>query len=177
MTSTKQVQAAKKNVKKAQKAWQEMSSRQRSLAQPQGRQRKKPGMGEEGNYYRIQVRPKSEFTSFRTHDVGREGHTQRIAGRRSSGSWATQTWLIDKDDAYVEDGILKSKKKKIKEILGKLRGPIKKYKGDIFRAKPRKNVPEKDKPTKKQKLARKRNIKKAQKARKSVNSKSASGAS
>ena len=38
-------------------------------------------------------------------------------------------------------------------------------KADMFEAKPRPNVPEKDKPTEAQKKARKENIKKAQKAR------------
>jgi len=165
MATQKQIKAAKKNVKKAQKTWQKMSSRQRSLRQPEGRERKKPGMGGDGEYYRIVVRPKSEFITFRTHDVGREGHTQRLAGKRSSGSWATQSWLISKDDAYVKNGQLKSNKPKVKKVLDKLRGSIKHQKGDIFKAKPRKNVPEKDKPTKKQQLARKKNIKKAQKAR------------
>lgn len=92
--------------------------------------------------------------TFRTHDVGRSGHTQRITGKRSSGSWATHTWLISKDDAHVKDGHLKADDVKIKRILQNLRGPIKKLKGSIFHAKPRKNIPEKDKPTKKQKQSR-----------------------
>ena len=165
MATAKQIQAAQQNIKKAQEAWQNMSKRQRSVRQPEGRSRKKPGMGKSGDYYRVVVRPKSEFVTFRTHDVGRTGHTQRIAGRRSSGSWATHSWLIHKNDAHVESGQLRSNERKIKKILEKLRGPIKKYKGNIFHAKPRKNIPEKDKPTKKQRKARERNIKKAQKAR------------
>lgn len=131
-----------------------MTSRQRALRQPEGRSRKKPGMGGHGNYYRVIVRPKSEFVTFRTHDVGRSGHTQRITGKRSSGSWATHTWLISKDDAHVKDEHLKADDVKIKRILQNLRGPIKKLKGSIFHAKPRKNIPEKDKPTKKQKQSR-----------------------
>lgn len=165
MTTQKQTQASRQNIKKAQKTWQDMTSRQRTLRQPEGRSRKKPGTGENANYYRIIVRPKSEFVTFRTHDVGRAGHTMRIAGKRSSGSWATHSWLIDKKDAYVDNGYLKTNVSKIKKILQNLRGPIKKSKGSIFTAKPRKNVPEKDKPTKKQQRARKKNIKKAQKAK------------
>ncbi|MBD3330445.1 hypothetical protein GF354_02845 [Candidatus Peregrinibacteria bacterium] len=168
MTSEKQKKAAKKNIKKAQKKWQSMSKRQHSLAQPEGKDRKKPGTGGEGNYYHIEVRPKEQFTSFRNHDIGRKGHTQRVAGRRSSGSWATQKWLINKKDAYKKGDELKFKDKKAKSLLEKeqIRGPIKHVKGDIFKAKPRKNVPEKDKPTSAQKKARKENIKKAQEARK-----------
>ena len=43
MATKKQIEAAKKNIKKAQKAWKEMSHRQRALAQPQGRKRAKVG--------------------------------------------------------------------------------------------------------------------------------------
>jgi hypothetical protein len=170
MATTKQIQAAQQNVKKAQKAWKDLSSHQRSMRQPDGASRKKPGMGNAGDYYRVIIRPKSEFVTFRTHDVGRKGHTQRIAGKRSSGSWATHSWLIHKDDAFVESGKLQSKKSKIKDVLNRLRGPIKKYKGNIFRAKPRRNIPERDKPTKKQRMAWEKNIKKAQIVRKSNNS-------
>jgi hypothetical protein len=133
-----------------------MSKKQRSARQPKGTSRKKPGIGDDGSYYRVVLRPKSEFVKFRTHDVGREGHTKRIAGKRSSGSWATHSWLIHKNDANVEEDQLKTNDKKIKKILGSLRGPIKKYKGNVFRAKPRKNIPEKDKPTKKQRETRKK---------------------
>lgn len=141
MATVKQIQTARQNIKKAQTVWQNMSKRQRKHRRTDGVSRKKPGMGNDGDYYRVIIRPKSEFAMFRTHDVGRVGHSQRIAGKRSSGSWATHSWLIHKDDAFVESGKLKSKKSKIKNILGKLRGPIKKHKGNIFHAKPRKNMP------------------------------------
>ncbi|PIW32947.1 MAG: hypothetical protein COW27_02385 [Nitrosopumilales archaeon CG15_BIG_FIL_POST_REV_8_21_14_020_37_12] len=167
MATTKQIHAAKQNIRKAQKAWQNMTTRQRSLRQPDGRSRKKPGMGNQGEYYRVIIRPKSEFVTFRTHDVGCSGHTQRVAGKRSSGSWATHSWLIHKDDAYVQNDVLKSNNSKIKQILDRLRGTIKRYKGNIFKAKPRKNIPESDKPTPVQQRARKKNIQKAQRANQS----------
>ncbi|HEY5714601.1 MAG TPA: hypothetical protein VIT68_04595 [Candidatus Gracilibacteria bacterium] len=162
MATQNQIQASRQNIKKAQAKWKSMTKRQRALAQPEGRNRKKPGSTGEGRYYHIIVRPKSQFTSFRCHDVGREGHTQRLAGHRGSGSWATHAWLISKEDAHAEDGKLVIDSPKVKEILGDLRGPIEQQKGDIFKAKPRKNVPEKDKPTPAQKKAWSENIKKAQ---------------
>jgi len=37
--------------------------------------------------------------SFRTHDIGRPGHTKRIAGRlKSTGKWATQSMLVSRED-------------------------------------------------------------------------------
>ena len=85
MATAKQIAAAKQNIKKAQKAWQEMSQRQHSLAQPEGRGRKRPGAGG-GEFYRIEVRPKGEFVTFRTQDIGKKGGIERLAGKRQSGS-------------------------------------------------------------------------------------------
>jgi hypothetical protein len=164
MTTKKQREAARRNIKKARKVWQEMSSQARSRRQPEGRERAKPGAGEGGDYYRVVVRDKSQFTSFRTQDVGRSGHTKRLAGRRSSGSWGTQAWLIHKDDAHSSRGRLVADDPKVADIFEQLRGPILHVKGDVFRARPRRNVPEKDKPTPAQRRARKANIEKAQKA-------------
>jgi len=90
MATKKQIEAAKENIKKAQKAWKEMSHRQHALAQPQGRKRAKVGEPGEGEYFRIIVRPGEEFTTFRYHDVGEKGHILRLAGKRESGSWATR---------------------------------------------------------------------------------------
>jgi hypothetical protein len=55
-----------------------MSHRQRAQAQPDGRKRKKPDTGGEGNYHHIGVRPKGDFVTFRTQDVGDPGHIQRV---------------------------------------------------------------------------------------------------
>jgi hypothetical protein len=86
MATAKQKEAARKNIKKGQNAWKSMSSRAHSRAQPEVKGRAKPGSTGEGEYYHIEVRPKEEFVSFRTHDVGEKGGIQRVGGRRRSGS-------------------------------------------------------------------------------------------
>ena len=48
MATERQREAARRNVKKAQAAWQAMSHEDHARAQPQGRGRKKPGAGGEG---------------------------------------------------------------------------------------------------------------------------------
>ena len=58
------------------------------------RERAKPGTSGTGKCYHLEVRPRTEFTTFRTQDVGKKGGIQRIAGKRSSGSWDTKKWLI-----------------------------------------------------------------------------------
>jgi len=157
--------AARENIKKAQQKWQGMTPRQHSLAQPEGRMRAKPGTKGEGDYYRIVVRDKDEFTTFRYHDVGDKGHIQRLAGKRSSGSWDTQSWLISKDDAHLDGENLVPDTADARKLLETLGSKPKHIKGDVFEAKDRPNVPERAKPTEAQQRARMANIKKAQAAR------------
>jgi hypothetical protein len=165
MATAKQRQAARKNIKKAQETWRNMSSRGRSRAQPEGRGRAKPGTTGKGEYYHIEVRSKKEFTTFRTQDVGERGGIQRVAGKRGSGSWDTQKWLISKDEAHMEGEKLVPDTKEAREALKSLGSKPTHVSGDRFKAAPRKNVPEKKKPTPAQKRARSANIKKAQAAR------------
>jgi hypothetical protein len=161
MATTKQRSAAKRNVRKAQAAWRSMSRMARSRAKPEGRQRRKPGSSGAGQYYHIEVRPRDRFVTFRTHDVGDKGHVQRVAGKRSSGSWADQKWLVSKTDAHVENGRLVADTADVAKLL-KVIGPARHMDADRFKAHPRRNVPERAKPTAAQKRARRMNIRKAQ---------------
>ena len=127
--------------------------------------RKKPGSTGEGDYYHVEVRPRSDFVTFRTQDVGDPGHIQRVAGKRETGSWATVKWLIGKEDAHVSGDSLVGDTKDAKDVIKQLGSKPVHKKGDLFEAKPRKNIPEKSKPTAAQKRAQSKNIKKAQAAR------------
>ncbi len=161
MATTKQRTAAKRNVRKAQAAWQSMSRTARSRAQPEGRSRCKPGSTGGGQYYHIEVRPKDQFVTFRTHDIGAAGHLQRVAGKHRSGSWDDQKWLVSKADAHVEDGRLVADTPDVAKVLEAI-GPARRLEVDRFQGHPRPNVPEREKPTPAQKRARAANIRKAQ---------------
>jgi hypothetical protein len=163
MATTKQRQAARKNVKKAQTRWRSMSSSEHARSQPQGSERKRPGAG--GDFYRVEVRPKKEFVTFRTQDVGGKGHIERVAGKRESGSWATVAWLIGKEDAHVSGRKLVADSRDAKQVLKRLGSEPVRRSGDRFEARDRPNVPERAKPTAAQQRARSKNIKKAQAAR------------
>jgi hypothetical protein len=165
MATDKQKEAAMENIKKAQRKWQEMTPRDRALAQPEGKKRAKPGTKGEGDYFRIVVRAKEQFTTFRYQDVGDKGHILRLAGKRSSGSWDTQAWLISKDDAHVEDDTLVADTDDARRLIEGLGSKPKHDKGDVFEAKDRPNIPEREKPTEAQKRARLENSKKARQAR------------
>lgn len=127
--------------------------------------RRSPGSGGQGEYYHVEIRPGDDFVTFRTQDVGDPGHIQRVAGKRESGSWATVKWLIGKEDAHVEGDNLVGDTRDAKDVLKKLGSKVTHKSGDRFEAKPRRNVPEKSKPTAAQKKARSQNIKKAQSAK------------
>jgi len=139
---------------------QRQTTNKNSASKSQGSRRQKPGSGGQGNYYHIEVRDGGEFETFRTQDVGDPGHLQRVSGKRASGSWATVKWLIGKEDAHVEDGKLVGDTKDAKDLLKKLRTRPVKIRGDRFEAKPRRNVPERSKPTAAQTRAGRQNSRK-----------------
>ena len=127
--------------------------------------RAKPGSSGQGNYYHIELRDGSDFETFRTQDVGDPGHLQRVAGKRAKGTWTTVKWLVSKDDAHVEDGKLVGDTQEVKDMIKRLRSTPRQIRGDRFQAKPRRNVPERSKPTAALSRTRQRNVKKAQAAR------------
>jgi hypothetical protein len=108
--------------------------------------RKAPGSGGKGDYYHVEVRPGEEFVTFQTQDVGRRGHIQRVAGKRSSGYWTTVKWLIGKDDAHVQDERLVPDTKAAKDVIKQLGSEPVRLIGDRFRARPKPNASETIKP-------------------------------
>ena len=145
----------------------EMTPRKGALARPEGKKRAKPGTKGEGDYFRIVVRSKDEFATFRYQDVGEKGHILRLAGKRSSGSWDTQAWLISKEDAHIESDTIVPDTDDARRLIETLGSKPTHVGGDVFKAKDRPNVPESKKPTEAQQRARLENIKIAQQARRS----------
>lgn len=146
MASLKQIKTSKENIKKTQKNRCTTPPKEKSSSQPKEKNRVKPGVKGTGEFYHIVVRPKEEFKIFRTQILGEEGHSERVSGIRENGRWATQKWLIKKSDAYIDSkGYLRSKHPKTNEILKRLGTVPRHFVGDLFRAKPRKNVQKKEK--------------------------------
>lgn len=137
------------------------------------KQREKPGSTGTGEYYHVEVLPNTGFVTFRTQDVGKPGHIQRVAGKRPSGSWATVKWLIGKEDAHIQDNRLIPDTKGAKDVIKQLGAQPVHLSGDRFKAKEKSNGtqrvqnqrPQSSKPTQAQMRARRANIKKAQAAR------------
>ena len=128
------------------------------------KRRAKPGSAGKGRFFHIVVRPKSQFIRFRVQDVGTKGGVERVAGQRSSGSWDTAKWLVEKTHAHVHGGKLVADTAEARKLLRSLGSAPVLVHGDRFRAAPRENIPESEKPTPKQLRAWQRNIKKAQQA-------------
>ena len=128
------------------------------------RRRAKPGSRSGGRFFHIEVRPAREFVTFRVQDIGLPGGVERLAGQRANGSWDTQKWLIEKSDAHVENDTLVADTAEARKVLASLGSVPVHVRGDRFKAKPRRNIPEWEKPTPAMRRARKLNIKKAQAA-------------
>jgi hypothetical protein len=129
------------------------------------RRRAKPGSSGKGRFFHIQVRPKSQFARFRVQDIGARGGIERVSGQRSNGSWDTVKWLVEKTHAHIHGGRLIADSTEARKLLRSLGSAPVQTTGDRFRAKPRTNIPEREKPTPKQRRASLKNIRKAQLAR------------
>ena len=126
--------------------------------------RAKPGARGTGGYFHIQVRPRTGFVTFRNQDVGKRGGVERIAGRRANGSWNTQKWLIGKNEAHRTGKRLEADTAAARKVLSQLGSVPRHLGGDRFIAKPRRKIPESEKPTLAMRRAQAANIKKAQAA-------------
>jgi hypothetical protein len=128
------------------------------------KRRAKPGARGTGDYFHIQVRPRTEFVGFRNQDVGGRGGVERIAGRRANGTWDTQKWLIGKTLAHRDGKQLVPDSLAAEKVLAQLGSIPRHLGGDRFIAKPRRDIPEAEKPTPAMRRAQRANIKKAQAA-------------
>lgn len=140
-----------------------MKSKTRTVKK--GKARAEPGTSGHGKYFRIVVRPKEEFVTFRYNDIGKKGHLQRLAGKRESGTWATQAYLVSKKDAKKTDHKLIPTTEDARKLFIRLGSRPRLVKADIYRAKDRNLIPAEDKPTEAQRRAQMENIKKAYEAR------------
>jgi hypothetical protein len=131
---------------------------------PSPRKRAKPGSRGGGRFFHIEVRPSAQFIAFRVQDVGAPGGVERVAGQRASGSWDTAKWLVEKTHAHIEDGRLVPDSTEAKKLFKSLGSAPVYVDGDRFRAKPRRDIPEDEKPTPAMRRAQLTNIKKAQAA-------------
>lgn len=130
-----------------------------------GRKRGKPGSRSGGRFFHIEVRPAREFVRFRVQDVGAPGGVERLAGQRPTGSWDTQKWLIEKTHAHIENGKLVADSLEAEKLLANLSSVPVHVGGDRFKAKPRRNIPEAEKPTPAMRRAQMQNIRKARAAK------------
>jgi hypothetical protein len=150
MAITRQTSATTKNTRKAQDKW-------KSTAPRRARRRVQPG-AEPGEFFHIEVRPKTEFVAFRSEDVGGPGGIERIAGKRPSGSWSTHKWLISKDDAHIESGGLVPDTDAARKVLSRLGGKPVRVRADRFKTPDRPDMPERGITTVAQRRARKHDI-------------------
>jgi hypothetical protein len=131
---------------------------------PSSHRRAKPGSRGGGRFFHIELRPSTQFVAFRVQDTGARGGVERVAGQRASGSWDTAKWLVEKTHAHVENGRLVPDSAEAEKLFKNLGSAPAHVEGDRFRAKPRRDIPEDEKPTPAMRRAQRANIKKAQAA-------------
>jgi|GEM_PF-4803962 len=68
------------------------------------------------DYYRIKVRPKNQFSTFRIEHLT-ENDSIEITGKLADGSWGTQQWLINKGDVRIENGRLVADDDRIQDAI------------------------------------------------------------
>jgi hypothetical protein len=127
--------------------------------------RAKPGSRGGGRFFHIEVRPAESFGVFRVQDVGERGGVERVAGRRPGGQWDTAKWLVEKTHAHLDGDRLVPDSDEAKALFRALGSPPEHVEGDRFRAQPRRDIPESEKPTAAMRRAQLANIRKAQAAR------------
>lgn len=99
-------------------------------SKPQAR-RAKASAKRRGSFH-IEVQPKEAFVEFKTQDIGRDGGIERIAGKRAGGAWSTQEWVIAKDQAHVERGMLIGDTVDARRVLTMLGAEPRHIKADRF---------------------------------------------
>jgi hypothetical protein len=82
-------------------------------------------------FSRFEEQPKEAFVEIRSHDLG-EGGSEQVAGKRTGGSWSSREWLIARDQAHVERGMLIGDTVDACRVLSVLGGEPRRIKADRF---------------------------------------------
>ncbi len=71
----------------------------------------------QGEYFRIIIRPSSDFIKLRMEASADADVIQQINGKRADGRWNTQSWLIHKSAAHLEADKLVADNQHAKKLL------------------------------------------------------------
>jgi len=162
MATARQKSAARKNIRKAQKARRTKSATKRTAARTKTRakitarskartkspvrtkttktkprakstaRRRTKSAARRRGFFHIEVQPKEAFVEFKTQDVGGKSGIERVAGKRAGGAWSTQEWLIAKDQAHLERGMLIGDTVDARRVLTMLGSEPRHIKADRF---------------------------------------------
>jgi hypothetical protein len=92
-------------------------------------------------YFKIVVRQRSEFKTYEVKkDFIGEG-VMRVAGKRMSGLWDTQAWLISQREAHIENRRLVPDTQFARYVVRSLASEPRWVKSNIFRARDRFKIP------------------------------------
>ena len=157
MATARQKSATAKNIRKARKARRTKSAVRRTSAgsktraraktrtkartktakakpraKSTARRRTKSTARRRRGFFHIEVQPREAFVEFKTQSIGSDGGIERVAGKRAGGSCSTQEWLIAKDQAHVERGLLIGDTVDARKVLTMLGSEPRHIKADRF---------------------------------------------
>ncbi len=165
MSSITRKEIDKQNVEKTQVSWRSKLAQTHARSQPEGKERAKPGSTEKEEYYHVEIRPREEFTRFRTY-VNEKTGIQRVAGRHKTGIWDDQEWLISKEKAHIENERLIPDSEEARDFFKALGSKPVHVMADRFKVNPEHDLPETTKRNLTKKSARRKNISQAPAAQK-----------
>lgn len=87
-----------------------------------------------GQQLRIRLKKPSQFSKFRTQDVGLKGRLQRLAGYSKRTGWTTQSWRLNLNDYRNKSQII-NQIKKLRILNSKKKEAIKKVRKYMLRRK------------------------------------------
>jgi len=196
MATARQKSAARKSIRKAPKARRTKSATKRTAARTKTRakitarskartkspvrtkttktkprakstaRRRTKSAARRRGFFHIEVQPKEAFVEFKTQDVGGKSGIERVAGKRAGGAWSTQEWLIAKNQAHVERGMLIGDTVDARRVLTMLGSEPRHIKADRFTIHGHTGVPADVSPTLAPRRAGLTNVQAPQKGRK-----------
>jgi hypothetical protein len=87
------------------------------------------------SYFRINLRPADRYVGFRSETLGPPGHIIRIFGKSPGRGWEVQAWLISKNDAHIQDGMLAPRTESARMVLRGIVDGIHQTGVDLFEVK------------------------------------------
>lgn len=87
----------------------------------------------EGEYFRIIVRPRKKFLTFKSEPISSDGMLQQIHGQLPDKRWSTYAWLVNKQGAKAQEKTLVATTTSVTHLFRALNKKIIHVKDDTYK--------------------------------------------